>query len=374
MTDEQYDELVHALYDVTLSEQGWAKPLVELAAALDAGNSHLMVWDFQRPAPLFSMTWGMDDRMEAEYCVHYGAIDPRRLAVSSMAEGDWYACHHRFDKRSVERSEFYQDYLIKGGWRYLLGTRLKRHQSLDVFFGLHRAPRQQPFSEENIALMRRLTPHFQRAAQLWLSTEDLRQTALLGTAALDAIEYGVVAIEATSKPVFANRLAGALLREGRPLQLAGGMLTAAGHADAKRLAAAIQECKTTGRAVSLQVGEAASGAGSCVLTVIALREDSPMKRLFRTAALLVLAASDRRRRTLTAQQLIQIFGLTPAEARLARAIAAGESLESYSSNVEISLTTTKSQLQATLKKTGTRRQIDLVRRLTSIPSARQRRG
>jgi DNA-binding CsgD family transcriptional regulator len=56
-----------------------------------------------------------------------------------------------------------------------------------------------------------------------------------------------------------------------------------------------------------------------------------------------------------------LFGLTPAEADLANALVAGESLAEYCQRRRISVNTGKTQLKAVLGKTGTRRQAQLVR-------------
>ena len=68
-----------------------------------------------------------------------------------------------------------------------------------------------------------------------------------------------------------------------------------------------------------------------------------------------------------AQQLLQhVYGLTPAEARLALLILDGQSPGRVASVLQLSVTTVRSQLSAVLKKTGTQRQSDLVRRLVPL--------
>ena len=54
------------------------------------------------------------------------------------------------------------------------------------------------------------------------------------------------------------------------------------------------------------------------------------------------------------------FGLTPAEARLARGIARGDALEEVATALGIRMPTARSQLAAVFAKTGTRRQARLV--------------
>ena len=66
--------------------------------------------------------------------------------------------------------------------------------------------------------------------------------------------------------------------------------------------------------------------------------------------------------------LIAMFGLTPAEARLAQAIAAGTSLKDYAEVAGVSINTVRTHLAHIFTKTDTRRQSDLIRLLArAIP-------
>ena len=64
--------------------------------------------------------------------------------------------------------------------------------------------------------------------------------------------------------------------------------------------------------------------------------------------------------------LNSVFGLSAAEARLAQALARGESVESAALLLEIKPSTARSQLAAIFEKTGTRRQAKLVALLSRL--------
>ena len=71
-------------------------------------------------------------------------------------------------------------------------------------------------------------------------------------------------------------------------------------------------------------------------------------------------------RKLPVDNLRALYGLTPAEAQLASALAVGKTLAECSADRRVSINTTKTQLNALLAKTGLHRQVDLVRLLTAI--------
>jgi DNA-binding CsgD family transcriptional regulator len=70
-------------------------------------------------------------------------------------------------------------------------------------------------------------------------------------------------------------------------------------------------------------------------------------------------------------ELVQsLFDLTPAEARVARGLASGETLEAIASARGVSRNTIRTHLQSILEKTGCNRQADIVALLTAISSTR----
>ncbi len=70
---------------------------------------------------------------------------------------------------------------------------------------------------------------------------------------------------------------------------------------------------------------------------------------------------------------VRLFGFTPAEARLARALCQGSTLDEAAAAFGTAANTVRVQLKALFKKTGTHRQAELLRvLLTSIPPVRLR--
>ena len=73
--------------------------------------------------------------------------------------------------------------------------------------------------------------------------------------------------------------------------------------------------------------------------------------------------------TLPAGVLTRLYGLTPAEARLAAALVAGQSLVDFATEAEITANTARWTLKQVFAKTDTHRQAELVRRLLTGPAA-----
>ena len=67
--------------------------------------------------------------------------------------------------------------------------------------------------------------------------------------------------------------------------------------------------------------------------------------------------------------LQSLYGLTRAEARLARSLASGDSLETHAERNAIAISTARWRLKQVQAKTGARRQADLVRLLLTGPAS-----
>ena len=80
------------------------------------------------------------------------------------------------------------------------------------------------------------------------------------------------------------------------------------------------------------------------------------------AALLLIHDPDRAV-AMPAERLARVYGLTPAEAKLAAALAGGSSLGAYADNARITIGTARWYLKQVLAKTGAHRQSELVRQV-----------
>jgi DNA-binding CsgD family transcriptional regulator len=70
-------------------------------------------------------------------------------------------------------------------------------------------------------------------------------------------------------------------------------------------------------------------------------------------------------------ELVQsLFDLTPTEARVARSLASGKTVEDIASDGGVSLSTVRTHVRGVLAKTGCGRQVEVVALLTGIAASR----
>jgi len=205
--------------------------------------------------------------------------------------------------------------------------------------------------------------------------DSMQRSAL---AALDLFSLGILVVSAGCRLLHANAAADAILARGDGLSRTGsGHVVARSHAETQRLHCLVAAAASLAAAAS----SAAVGAVrvSCAdlrpLLVTVSRLPPARHALPSHAPMAVLLAADPRARAAPPiEALCALYGLTAAEARLAAALAAGQSLQDYATGSGIARCTARWQLQQVLAKTDTHRQSDLVRLILAGPVGLLRTG
>ena len=206
-----------------------------------ANEFHLLLWNGTAQQPTFNAhSEGVEAAIE-QYGSYYANIDPRRLAVAAGPAGEVHACQHRFDDGYVERSEFYQDFLVAWGMRRSLSSLLVHDGEEQLMLGLVRASERGSFEDDEIERLERVMPHLQRAGRIWLDAQRLRDQVALGDEAAASAGIAWLAVDAAGTLVHASAPGERLLREGDALVLRAGRLQATDAGDAARLRSAIAD-------------------------------------------------------------------------------------------------------------------------------------
>jgi DNA-binding CsgD family transcriptional regulator len=154
-----------------------------------------------------------------------------------------------------------------------------------------------------------------------------------------------------------------LVAETNGLRLLGGRLTAASSADARRLAALIGSAGSpeSERRAGGSMALATPNRSAPLSITIAPVRSAHLSPVYRGHSILVCVTDLEANVALPEQKLRELFGLTPAEARLALALFEGLSPGEAAISFGVSLNTVRVQLGRIFEKTGTNRQSELVR-------------
>lgn len=195
-----------------------------------------------------------------------------------------------------------------------------------------------------------------------MESNDLAEAAL---GALNLLAVGVVLVDDTGRILNANRVAQEVLGRDDGLCLSGGRL----------LAAYSQDHLSLGRSIAAATAAiGASGALSCArpsgrrpLSVVVkpLRRHGQPERPGLAA---VFVTDPEQEVAAQAEDFAGLYGLTPAEARLASRLVRGMSPAQAASALGLTVNTVRTHLKRIFSKTETRRQSDLVRLLLTGPA------
>jgi DNA-binding CsgD family transcriptional regulator len=182
-----------------------------------------------------------------------------------------------------------------------------------------------------------------------------------GDAALDALGFGILKLSPEGQIDGANAAANEILALRDGLHLSGGVRAAA-KVDDDRLQAALQQAAAAAIqgqcfARRLAIGRP-SGRRAYVVQVSVTEESAPG-----TAPILVTIVDADRDRSIDEGDLVALFGLTIAEARVAALLAKGMSVSAIAAYLGIGFETARTHLARVRSKTRTSSQIDLVRLL-----------
>jgi DNA-binding CsgD family transcriptional regulator len=280
-----------------------------------------------------------------------------------MRPGELLVCHDHFDQHYVARSEFYQDfYLTKAGGRYVAGTRLADTGDLAAIIGLHRNDPSRLFTRADQERIQVVLPHLARAVKIHSRIDRLRAKHQLGMAALDKLPTALLLVDTNGVILLANAAASELLRRGDGVFSVGGHLVARQPDDNRALQNA---CR---RAGGVRISREAANPLQCLVALLSA-DGAAMFGHARSAALVLISDPDVREAP-SAADIAKAYDLSPAEARVAEAVARGKSLAMIAQELGVSRNTVRNQTQSVLTKTGAQRQADLVRLVGSLPITR----
>lgn len=111
---------------------------------------------------------------------------------------------------------------------------------------------------------------------------------------------------------------------------------------------------------------AQKGAPAYIVRLVSAADEPVTSKVLSNVAAMLIVTRVAPIEVPKAEILQGLFDLTLAEARVARAIAEGQTLEQIAAKLSVSRETVRTQLKAVLAKTGTCRQVDLVALLACL--------
>jgi DNA-binding CsgD family transcriptional regulator/PAS domain-containing protein len=370
-------DLVGNIYEASCDAGCWADVMRQVTAITGSKSAMLAYRDLEQPQASFQFAYNISPEILEIYNHRFASSDPFfELSARTVPLGKTSADHKMVpDRQELERvcGEFFTGMMKPFDLWHIGGAFLFRDNSRAAAIALQRGQSQGPWIDAELDLVDMLVPHFQRAFRIHKEFNRLRLQEQAYLNALDRLVIGLVLLDDTGRVVYKNPMADRILREHPAIRETGGMIRATGHAQAILLQKLIQQASNN----AYGAGEPPGGAiglkhDNCpwplpVLVTSVRRSGFPGAGAVPGAHAALLMADAEQSHPIAPDTLSEAYGLTPAEALVAIAIANGMSVEDISRAHKTSSHTVRSQLRSIYEKLNVSRQAELVIVLLSGP-------
>jgi len=368
-SDSVWERLVGLVYDAALGQRPWEAFTEALAETVGARNTHfLIVQDRGRTHHLLGAARS-DPGLQRAYVEHYARVNPypqhpqANATPGQIHSGEW------IPKSEIQRTEFYNDFLVKSGVYPVLVANLLADAQGMAFLATYRPLHGEPFGDSERALLTALLAHARRALHVsgLLGQVETERSRWMST--LDLLDHGLILLGDDGRPLFLNKKAERHLEpeDGLALRLDG--LRASYPEDTRALRALIARClpgatyTASGGHLSLR---RPSGRRPLTIVAVPLARGSASQVAFlqaaRTPAVLLFVTEPGRSLDAGVPDtlLSAVFDLTPREAQLARLLSRGMPVTEAARQLGVSFHTARVHQRRVYEKVAVHSQAELV--------------
>lgn len=380
ITDTTVLALVEQIYDAATDPARWQEFLSAFARALRgqgtlifAHNVETMeastAFDARMPTgvvnfdPTFLKSLGEHYNFVNVWAQNEEVLRPGRAVTGSML----------YPVRDLPKTEFGNDWLRPQDLFHALGGLVVQDGPWAVKFSCLRSHSAGDYDPEEVRLYQELLPHLARAAYIQRRFAFLQSLSSSSLSVLDTVPAGVILLDARGRVLHANPAAERELRRADPLStdLVGELRSRGSGPAQSTLRAAIASALDPVRGKKEQLASVATltrRSGEVLsLQVLPLCKEksatiaSAYNGHLAACALVIDTGGGSPNSSVSPQILNHLYGLTPAESRVATLIAKGKSVPQAADELGVSRNTLKTQLKSVFAKTGARRQGELIR-------------
>jgi DNA-binding CsgD family transcriptional regulator len=365
MSSVTFSKTVTSIFDAVLDERLTPEALHAVAKFVGAAGATFLRVNKLTGQVSSIVRYGDFTGSRADYLAYYSKIDSFRPMQEEAAPGKLLQLSECLPQAALLHDEWYNDYALNGGVCDLLGAKLCESRSHTVIVGIHRAVGDNGRFPRNPETLQALIDPLQSAARLHLGLIEIGYRSAITRGELDDLSAGVIFTDPSGRVIETNTLGEAILRLDDGLTIRNGQICARRSFETAKLTylianangndnAPLASCMLVGRdggrpALVVRVAPVSAGQAGY---------DIPMVMI-----LVSIPAANR----VSERELGELYGLSPAESRLALALERGKRLSELTADFGVQITTLRTQLSSILKKCDVERQSDLVNLIASIP-------
>lgn len=356
-------QAVGAIYEAVDDRDSWIDVIHRIASLFGASRACLFYYGHDRHDVVSTaLDDGEFNSPQGRDAHFYDPLGQAHMAMSSL---EIRPLASLIDVRAFRRRPLWQDWYKPRDMYDGVSACVHDDGHGRWFLDVQRGPRQAPFAAADTALANRLIPHLTRALRMSAKGPAFDQIGVICPGA------GAAIVDRAGSVVRINDFARAMLDGPGPLSIRAGRLHAGTEAETRRLRSLIMAAAMDPFASSphkmlagLRDGFEAS---ETVLVSVQPHQDGSLT--WDQHVLVVLQPHGNVALASSFDETVgRMFGLTSAEAGIARALASGLSVREAAEAAEVTYNTARTYLARIFEKTGTQRQSQLVAVLVNATS------
>lgn len=346
-----FENLVDLIYESAANPAVWENTLQQVAERVGSFGGLLFLLREARTRWVASP--GAAELWEGFRAGGWLERNARATRLLGHDHAGWVHDLDLFTLEELDRELVYTEFFRKMGAGWGAGTAIDLPDGDSIFFTMERAYAKGPFPAREIAMLDSLRPHLARAAYLSMRLELTHAQAT--AAALSAVGTAAAVVRPSGRLLAANAELEALIPH--IFQDRRDRLMLASKAADGLFAAALERLSLKqglAEVASIPVKGAEGGARGHVVHLLPVRRSA--HDIFVGGSCIVIATAVGVAAAPRATLLSVLFDLTPAEARVAGAIASMKTPEQIAREHGVSRETVRKQMKAIYDKTGMRSQ------------------
>ncbi|MES2946758.1 MAG: LuxR C-terminal-related transcriptional regulator [Pseudomonadota bacterium] len=352
-------ELIDRIYECSFVPELWPGVLDELAKLADASGGLLFAVRDR------VLNWTSSSTLNEIFSSYvkdgWFTQCTRRVCLFSRNQPTFLVEHDFWTPDQLSDNPIYRDFFRPRGLGWSAGTGLMMPTGDNIVFSVERAYERGPIEKEQVNTLNELRPHLARAA-LIAARLSLR-SAQGANSTLAALQLPALLMDEDGAVVETNALMDEL--PGHVQWRAQNRITLTDSYANDLLWASLPALdKASSTAVHSFALRGKEGRAEMVAHIVPIRRSA--HDIFGRSYALLIATPITSRRSPPVELLRSLFDLTPSEARVARGLAMGESLDDIATSGKVSRNTVRSQLQQVLDKMGCSRQAEVTALMANI--------
>jgi DNA-binding CsgD family transcriptional regulator len=364
---EGAEKLLDLIYDAATEHALWAEVLARVAELTGSNCGVMFGQSIGAEQVYFSYNGRCDPAFNAIYAERH-MRNPWSLAMEDQPVGRVVFSDEIYDLSTLRPTQFFDEILAPQDAPHNAMIPLAAKDDFRAAFNICRSASQGPFGEQERKILAWLVPHLCRSIRLAFRVEGYSALQSAEFHVLERLSDGILLLDRSEKIVYANAVA--RRHDGGALRLRNGTVSTWSTPHSQELTALIGAviAGSAGGAVSIPCPQ---HANPLTILVLALRgrdigrfADLDMP----DSAVLIFVVDPGNRAGIPIAWIMDAYGLTNAEARIALAASSGATVPETALQLGLSPNTVKTHLRHVFAKTGTNRQTELVRLMTLIGS------